>query len=401
MEDAFERQKITFFYERWKATATGVVDTLPSTFALLILIRFYQAGTTVQSLVATGGMLGLIGSPLALWISRRIKWRANNAAAILYVFAAFFFGMACLIPYQGVYVMGCVMGLSSLYAVTPLMTQIYRQNYSSQLRGRLFSWNLMISVSMRIIFAFGMGWVLDLDMGKAPYLMMIYAMAALFGAYCMFRIPSDRLTSNPERFPYQSLKLLLEDSKFRLIMGLWMLKGLAGGMIAPLVVLYLVKPEYGLEYSPDRVALLGSVIPGCVLLFTSRTWGRLFDRFGFFWVRLGTDVCSLMGILCFFCLSSFTGFWMFVVAAILFGTVASGGGVIWSLWVTHFAPKEKVAEYMSIHSFLSGCSMFFSSLLGVQMTRFYRASEIALVSFVLLLLSAVLFATIPMKRMDE
>ena len=27
----------------------------------------------------------------------------------------------------------------------------------------------------------------------------------------------------------------------------------------------------------------------------------------------------------------------------------------WSLWVTKFSPAEHVAEYMSVHTFLTGC----------------------------------------------
>src|SRR6185295_19126359 len=43
-----------------------------------------------------------------------------------------------------------------------------------------------------------------------------------------------------------------------------------------------------------------------------------------------------------------------VVAAILFGISNAGADVAWSLWVTKFAPPERVADYMSVHTFFTG-----------------------------------------------
>jgi predicted MFS family arabinose efflux permease len=38
----------------------------------------------------------------------------------------------------------------------------------------------------------------------------------------------------------------------------------------------------------------------------------------------------------------------------LWGVANAGGNVTWGLWVTKLAPKHAVAEYMSVHSFLTG-----------------------------------------------
>jgi len=43
-----------------------------------------------------------------------------------------------------------------------------------------------------------------------------------------------------------------------------------------------------------------------------------------------------------------------VCAAVLFGISNAGGDVAWSLWVTKFAPPARVADYMSVHTFLTG-----------------------------------------------
>ena len=40
--------------------------------------------------------------------------------------------------------------------------------------------------------------------------------------------------------------------------------------------------------------------------------------------------------------------------AIIFGISNAGGDVAWSLWVTKFAPPNRVADYMSVHTFFTG-----------------------------------------------
>ncbi|NDF01570.1 MAG: hypothetical protein EB034_25395, partial [Verrucomicrobia bacterium] len=42
------------------------------------------------------------------------------------------------------------------------------------------------------------------------------------------------------------------------------------------------------------------------------------------------------------------------LGAVIFGVSNAGGDVAWSLWVTKFAPPERVADYMSVHTFFTG-----------------------------------------------
>jgi hypothetical protein len=49
------------------------------------------------------------------------------------------------------------------------------------------------------------------------------------------------------------------------------------------------------------------------------------------------------------------GLWALYVGIGLHGVAKAGGNVAWSLWVTKFSDAEHVAEYMSVHTFLTGC----------------------------------------------
>ena len=51
-----------------------------------------------------------------------------------------------------------------------------------------------------------------------------------------------------------------------------------------------------------------------------------------------------------------------IIGSALFGLAMGGGAIAWSLWVTKLAPAEKTADYMSVHTFLTG----FRGIIGPQ-----------------------------------
>ncbi len=71
----------------------------------------------------------------------------------------------------------------------------------------------------------------------------------------------------------------------------------------------------------------------------------------FFVLRLLLNLGLVLGILSFFTTGSEIGL---VVGGIVFGISNAGADVAWSLWVTKFAPPDRVADYMSVHTFFTG-----------------------------------------------
>jgi MFS family permease len=71
----------------------------------------------------------------------------------------------------------------------------------------------------------------------------------------------------------------------------------------------------------------------------------------FFALRATLNLGFALGILAFFTSETTIGL---VAAAIVFGISNAGGDVAWGLWVTKFAKPERVADYMSVHTFLTG-----------------------------------------------
>ena len=71
----------------------------------------------------------------------------------------------------------------------------------------------------------------------------------------------------------------------------------------------------------------------------------------FFALRVTLNIGFALGILTFFTTNSLAGL---IIGAAFFGISNAGGDVAWSLWVTKFAPPGRVADYMSIHTCLTG-----------------------------------------------
>jgi MFS family permease len=99
------------------------------------------------------------------------------------------------------------------------------------------------------------------------------------------------------------------------------------------------------------IAVLVGVVPNTMRLILSPVWGRLFDRMDFFALRVALNMGFAVGIVTFFTSDSLPGL---LAGAVAFGIANAGGDVVWMLWVTKFAPPDRVAEYMSVHTFFTG-----------------------------------------------
>ena len=144
--------------------------------------------------------------------------------------------------------------------------------------------------------------------------------------------------------------------------------GFANLMMLPLRVEYLANPRYELALRPDMIALLTGVVPNLARLVMSPVWGWLFDRMNFFVMRIVLNLGFALGIISFFASDTTPGF---VLAAVTFGISTAGGDVAWTLWVTKVAPPERVADYMSVHTFFTGVRGLIAPLVGFALVASY------------------------------
>lgn len=348
---AAERTALTYRLERWRAVTHGILETAGSTFLLLIAVRWFEAGASAKALVAAGTSLGLLVSPLVVtWVSRRRLTPTLAASRMLDVGAAAFL-ISAAIPTLPVFVLGGVAGLTVLAAAIPLLTHMYQENYPAEQRGRLFSRTVMIRILAAAIFARLGGWFLRDDIGQFPWLLAVFGICAAVAARLIRRCPSSTIHDTGGSHPFRALRFVREDPVFRQTLIAWMLMGFANLMMLPLRVEYLAHERYGLRLAPDQIALYTSVIPNLARLVMSPVWGWFFDRVNFFALRITLNIGFMVGIVSFFTTGSPAGL---VVGALVYGVSNAGGDVAWSLWVTKFAPPDRVADYMSVHTCFTG-----------------------------------------------
>lgn len=346
-----ERTALTFRHERWRAFSAGVLETAATTFLLVIAVRWFQAGSTAKALVAGGGSFGLFLTPIVVSQVARMGLPASVAASRMAAFGAGVFLVMALFPILPLFVIGSVLAMAATAGAVPLFTHIYHDNYPEKNRGQLFSSTVMIRIATAAVFSELAGRFLFADISRFRWLLLVFAGAFAFASYHLRRCPSTPIPRDEGTHPFRALGYVKTDRILRLTLISWMLMGTANLMMLPMRVEYLANPRYGLNLSVAEVAFLTGVIPNVARLILSPVWGWLFDRMNFFVLRAALNVGFAVGILAFFTTDSLSGL---LLGGIVFGASNAGGDIAWSLWVTKFAPSDRIADYMSVHTFFTG-----------------------------------------------
>lgn len=353
----------TYRLELRRAVANGILESAGSTFLLLIAVRWFQAGSFAKALVASGGSVGLLFTPLVVSQVARRGWPSAIAASRFAAVGAGMFLLMVLVPCVPVFVLGSVVTMAAASAAVPLMTQIYQDNYPEEKRGKLFARTVMVRIATAAAFSEFGGRLLSANLAHSRWLLLVFAAAFASASLWLRRYPSSPLNDAGGSHPFGAMRFVRQDRLFRHTLICWMLMGFANLMMLPMRVEYLANPHYGLTLDPRTIALVVSVIPNLARLVLSQIWGWLFDRMNFFLLRVTLNIGFALGILTFFLSDSLTGL---VMGGIVFGIANAGGDVAWGLWVTKFAAPQRVADYMAVHTFFTGVRGVLAPVIAFQ-----------------------------------
>src|SRR6185436_14246782 len=119
----------------------------------------------------------------------------------------------------------------------------------------------MIRIATAAAFSEIAGRILSAHMSYFRWLLLVFAAAFLFSAYCLSRIPSHSLKASGGTHPFRALRHAREDRVFRITLISWMFLGFATLMMLPLRVEYLANPEHGVRLhgqplTPAQIAML-------------------------------------------------------------------------------------------------------------------------------------------------
>lgn len=343
----------TFHLENIRSFPAGIIETLGTTFSILIANRVFEAGSLAKASLVALPSLGLLLSLFVVQAVRRSGLSANTMLALIFVVAG---GGFTISSFAGdrfeIYMLGMSIASVTLTLNLPLFSQIYRRHYPDEVRGRLFSISAFYRKAFAVGTAFLFGWLLTRSLDNYPFLLWVYAAASFSMAVCVMLVERVTLSKSNRVRLFDAFRHAGADLRFRKLLISWMILGLGNLMCFSLFVEYVTNKNYGFSLEEDHVSIITTVIPETCFFIFVLVWGRLFDRMDFYVLRCLINLIFAAGII-FYLMGN--GLWALYIGSGLYGVAKAGGNVAWSLWVTKFADADNVAEYMSVHTFLTGC----------------------------------------------
>jgi MFS family permease len=385
--------RATFRNEIVRSLPAGVLETVTTTFAILIAERVFHADDTAKGLALMGGRGGLAASFAVVWLLSQFRRPLNQLIALLNFTSGICFLLSTLFYDRlWAFVAGASLGMFWFGFQTPLLTTIYRENYPDTHRGQLYSLAGLTRSAATILFAWAAGRWLDRDLANYRWLLLIFTACSFASGWLLWKIPCRHSGVETEKAHlFRAFRWLGRDPTFRFFLIAYMIMGLGNLIMDALRVEVLVNPERGTllptEEMGHRVATLTAVVPMIFKLGSSYFWGLLFDRINFILLRLVLNLFFALSILFYFLGPSYSWWW---AGAALLGIGLGGGNVVWNLWVTKLAPAGRVADYMSVHTFLTGLRGLAAPLLAFHLTGLMPVGQLAIVCTVMIVAACLL-----------
>lgn len=364
----------TFRLDLIRALPTGIIETLWTTFAVLISVRYFDLSPSAKAALVASSSAGYLGSLFIVSLAARQGWRAPKVAAVLWGLAAFAMAVVAVTPPMAVVFLGSLMAAAFLPPLAiPLMAQALNANYGPDQRGKLFSLASMARMATAMVAALAIGAWLDRGLERFPWLFAGYSACAGGIAICLWRVECPPAESRPTRW-LAAFRHARRDRAFAKLLCVWMLIGLGNLISVAVYVEFAANPAYGLQLSSATVGGLTSTLPTVFALVSILIWGRMFDRRHFYRVRGLINLLFVVSTICYF--GGATLPWMAMGMA-AHGLARAGGDVSWNLWVTKFADPEQVAEYMSVHAFLTGLRGLIAPFIGFHLLGHFPPQVVA------------------------
>lgn len=375
----FSQQRRTFRLEFLRSFPQGFVETAMATFAVFVAIRIFDLPSWMKSAIIASGSFGLLLSLFVVQLIRRRGWTVNNTAAGFWCLSAVGFAVAAMGDGR-LYFAGICFAFVCLAAASPLMAQIYRKHYTDERRGRLFSFT---SLSRACTVALG-GWLLGLwveSQGFRP-LFFTYAGGTLLMAACVRAMAPVRLRATNRIRWFDAFSHVRGNRPFAKLLVVWMLIGLGNLISWALFVEFIGNPAYGFGFDAERSGFITSTVPMLAFIVTVVPWGTIFDKLPFYRVRAMVNLFFIAGILIYYLGGSMLTLCLGIA---LHGIARSGGQILWMLWTTRFADAERVSEYQSVHSFLTGVRGVLAPFIAYACLQHLGPVAVAIIASVLLL----------------
>jgi MFS family permease len=382
-----ELHRRTYKYDLWRGFFEGVLSSGIQTFALFIAIRYYNAGEGLKSLIAAAPFIGMILSlPLVHYTAGK-GLKKSFCSAVPSALASVCLIIAAWIPSLEFYALMITISYICRSAAIPYLTSIYSDNYPHLKRGASFSKPLLLTVAISSLFGLAGSLLLEMNIIYFNWVFTVVGISALAKAWAISLMPSKVIEKTSHNHPFGNFEYVIKDKEFGYVLFTWFIMGFANLWVLPLRVDYVASSTYGIEASPLIVALIITIIPETIRFLFIPFWARLFDHMNFIVLRMILNVLFGMGIALFFISKN-----LLIIGAgsALIGLAFAGGSIAWALWVTKYAPPEKVSAYMSVHVCLTGIRGTIGPMIGYWTAAQVGATMTGWISCGLMILATIM-----------
>tara|TARA_Y100000780_G_scaffold37762_1_gene30368 strand:+ start:2292 stop:3521 length:1230 start_codon:yes stop_codon:yes gene_type:complete len=382
-----ELHRRTYKYDLWRGFFEGVLSSGIQTFALFIAIRYYNAGEGLKSLIAAAPFIGMILSlPLVHYTAGK-GLKKSFCSAVPSALASVCLIIAAWIPSLEFYALMITISYICRSAAIPYLTSIYSDNYPHLKRGASFSKPLLLTVAISSLFGLAGSLLLEMNIIYFNWVFTVVGISALAKAWAISSMPSKVIEKTSHNHPFGNFEYVIKDREFGYVLFTWFIMGFANLWVLPLRVDYVASSTYGIEASPLIVALIITIIPETIRFLFIPFWARLFDRMNFIVLRMILNVLFGTGIALFFISKN-----LLIIGAgsALIGLAFAGGSIAWALWVTKYAPPEKVSAYMSVHVCLTGIRGTIGPMIGYWTAAQVGATMTGWISCGLMILATIM-----------
>ena len=335
------RSDLTFRFDILRGGLLGLQQAWVHTFALVILIKYFDGSDFLKSMVFGSSFLGMIASTIyGPSIGNFLK---SKSAAVAFPIFACGLLMVLVSLSTNVVFYSTIIGLAFMVLPThlPLLSSIYHDNFRTANRGLLVSYSIIMAQLVAAIATWIGGFALDASLENFRWMAVISGIGLIIGSFFTNKIPSKSIASNPPSL--KAFQYLYKDPLFGYIILAWFIFGFANLWVMPIRIKYL---SVELNLNPSTIAIIYGVIPEIARFLLTPIWARIFDRYNFIALRIVLNGFLLMGVLLFFWSKNI---YIISLGSALYGVGFAGGRVAWALWTTKMVPKERTADYMAVH----------------------------------------------------
>lgn len=383
-----KHQGRTFALELVRSVPQGFIETSGTTFAMFIAIQVFDVPVWMKMAIAAAASVGLLLSLFTVQVVRRLGCSVNSASVVVWCAASCGFAIAALSGDSAeIYLSGVCLAAVMLALGIPLMSQVYRKHYTNKQRGKLFSLAGMVRAIVTASAGIGIGAWLTTQGSDFHHLFWFYSGCCLAMAACVMGMARIRLRRTQRLRLFDAFSHVSEDKAFRKLLISWMLLGMGNLLGFALFVEYITNPVYGFSLDAAQAGMITSTIPMLAFILCVVPWGIVFDRMPFYRVRVLVNVFFMAGILVYYLGGSYT---TLCIGIALHGIARAGGNVIWSLWVTRFAQEDKVGEYMSVHSSLTGVRGVLAPIIAFSVAGAMGPGPVALAGGLLVVVASLM-----------